>query len=438
MNHRDPFSDSDQDRTVLDETILTPIPVESCGYQEKMQLPPRTGPNRLENAATPLLALMISLKKTLAYPDVEGLRSKIIKQVKAFKETLEKQGVSKKTIDIASYILCTAVDDVVLNNTAWGSKSFWLQKGLLATLHEDTKGGEKFFQHLVTLRQGDLFGNRDLLELMYICLALGFQGRYRNQYAELEEVREHLFKTLYGLQRGTEPDLSPDWQGTFNKPNILIRYVPFWVVAAIACALLISIYSFFLFRLNDASDPVRKTFSEVVIQPPKFTHSNFAIQPPIFIPVDGPPTNHETCQQIQKFLKSQVDQKQLDVKCSSTDVIIRIRGDSLFESGSAELNFDYHGLLQNIADAIKKVSGQILVTGHTDKIPIRTLKFPSNWKLSKARAETVKRLLIETTGQTDRFTAKGEADTKPLCSNQTLAGRACNRRVEIILMESRP
>ncbi|CAD5198882.1 Outer membrane protein ImpK/VasF, OmpA/MotB domain [Pseudomonas sp. FEN] len=87
-----------------------------------------------------------------------------------------------------------------------------------------------------------------------------------------------------------------------------------------------------------------------------------------------------------------------------------------------------------IADAIGKVKGQVRVTGHSDNRPIATLRFPSNWALSQARAEQVLQILAAKTGTPARFSAEGRSDTEPLASNATAEGRAKNRRVEITVL----
>lgn len=83
---------------------------------------------------------------------------------------------------------------------------------------------------------------------------------------------------------------------------------------------------------------------------------------------------------------------------------------------------------------MKNEQGKVTVVGHTDNLPIRTLKFPSNYVLSKARAETVAQSLRMAAGASDRFIVKGKGAYKPRASNRDEAGRARNRRVEIILM----
>ncbi|MCR3803343.1 OmpA family protein, partial [Pseudomonas aeruginosa] len=92
---------------------------------------------------------------------------------------------------------------------------------------------------------------------------------------------------------------------------------------------------------------------------------------------------------------------------------------------------EFQPLLLRIADALRKVKGQVLVTGHSDNRPIATLRYPSNWKLSQARAQEVADPLGATTGDAGRFTAEGRSDTEPVATNASAEGRARNRRVEI-------
>jgi hypothetical protein len=82
--------------------------------------------------------------------------------------------------------------------------------------------------------------------------------------------------------------------------------------------------------------------------------------------------------------------------------VITIRGEGLFAGGSATLAPEREGLMMRIADALAKQPGQVLVTGHTDNSPIRTMRFPSNWHLSEERAQSVQRILISGGVQADR------------------------------------
>ncbi|HTJ98681.1 MAG TPA: type VI secretion system protein TssL, long form, partial [Bordetella sp.] len=116
--------------------------------------------------------------------------------------------------------------------------------------------------------------------------------------------------------------------------------------------------------------------------------------------------------------------------------VVVLRGDGAFESGAAEVRGSYVAVLSRVADALRETHGVILVRGYTDNIPIRSARYPSNWHLSQARADTVKNILEQRLGQPGRVRAEGRGDADPMAPNDTPAGRALNRRVEITLMLS--
>lgn len=388
------------------------------------------GSNPVVNAAATLLNLMLSLKNTHACPDVEGLRSQLMAEVVRFRNALETDPsrIAHITMESASYAVCAALDDVILNNTAWGSSGAWAQKSLLATVHNDFRGGTRFYELLDNALRAPAV-NRDLLELMYLCLSLGFQGQYRNQHVELEARRKYAFDTLYALYRKDDSgqDLSPNWRSEARKPDTLVHQVPFWITAAVAGALLVGIYTAFYFRLSIESEPVLADFDKVAVAAPEF------IRTPSWPQSESPPQDPGAYRRLSLFLSPEIHRHEVELEQLAGGVLIRLQGDELFKSASATLNPNFDNLLQRIGGALKDEQGKILVVGHTDNLPIRTLKFPSNYVLSKARAETVAQSLRTATGASDRFVVKGKGAFKPRASNRDAAGRARNRRVEIIL-----
>ncbi|CAN0603541.1 unnamed protein product, partial [Ectocarpus sp. 12 AP-2014] len=88
-----------------------------------------------------------------------------------------------------------------------------------------------------------------------------------------------------------------------------------------------------------------------------------------------------------------------------------------------------------IGTALRSEPGQIIVAGHSDNIPIRTVRFPSNWHLSLARASSVAKILTGYLSDPGRLSVDGRADNEPIASNDTAQGRAENRRIEIILIK---
>jgi chemotaxis protein MotB len=116
-------------------------------------------------------------------------------------------------------------------------------------------------------------------------------------------------------------------------------------------------------------------------------------------------------------------------------LVIRVLTDSLlFASGSATLDAQGDPLLSEVADLVNvDQTHPIAVEGNTDDVPVHGGIFPSNWELSTARASTVVRYLIGKGVDPQRLTAIGYASLRPIASNSTAAGRALNRRVEIVL-----
>lgn len=120
-------------------------------------------------------------------------------------------------------------------------------------------------------------------------------------------------------------------------------------------------------------------------------------------------------------------------------IVIRIADNVIFETGRAEVLTEAEAALDKIAGLIRNKPNPILIEGHTDNIPIRTAAYPSNWELSTARAVSVMRYFTERKEfEPDRFSVAGYAEYRPVASNDTLEGRAANRRVDIVLLNDSP
>jgi type VI secretion system protein ImpK len=398
------------------------------------RLPLSPGLNALESAAASLLALMTRLRTSISHPDPAALRNQVIEEVRVFESEARSLGVDAQKVQIARYVLCTALDEIVLN-TPWGSTSQWSNQSLLAYFHNEVAGGERFFALLNKLIE-DPARNLALLELMYVCLSLGFQGRYRvmeNGRAKLEEQRDRLYRTIRNQRGEAERELSVSWRGVVDKRNPLIRYVPLWVVAAVGAIALMATYIGFSYNLSTESDVVLKELSTIgrdaTIDAAKRNRK------PIDIPKATRAAPAPAGPSVKKLLASEIAQGLVHVKEGAKSATITIRGKAsgLFRSGSATLRSAYYPLLDRIAASLNAFAGKVEVTGHTDSIPIRTPRYPSNWDLSQARAEAVAKVLSTHVIARDRLSAEGRADTEPAASNATAEGRAHNRRVEILV-----
>jgi len=142
--------------------------------------------------------------------------------------------------------------------------------------------------------------------------------------------------------------------------------------------------------------------------------------------------------ELEAYAKAHGFSKSVQATVEQQGLVIRVLTDDLlFESGKASLEGRSHALLGEIANLLNvDVTHPIAVQGNTDNVPIHGGAFPSNWELSTARASTVVRFLIEQGVSATRLTASGYAEQRPLASDATAAGRAKNRRVEIVMQRT--
>ena len=386
------------------------------------------GLNPLVRAANPLLDLVTPLRAMASHPDVESLRLQLVQAVKAFEADARAARVELDQIAAARYALCTLLDETI-SSTPWGGGGVWASRSLLVTFHNEAFGGEKFFLVLQKLSQ-DPKAKLDALELMYLCLALGLEGRYRvidNGRSQLDALRERLQQLIAQQRPPVEAELSPHWQGAGGKGEPLWRMVPVWIVAASAAVLLVVLQLFLGHRLGNASDPV---FTSLLSMKTGSTQAQAPGQalPPAALPAPA-------ASRIAGFLAPEIERELVSVRETADRSVITLRGDGVFGSGSGEVASAYLPLLARIGDALKSVPGRVIVVGHTDNTrPGLSARFPSNYELSTARAAAVRDLLAERAGPPARYSVEGRGDSTPLVPNDSAANRARNRRVEITLL----
>lgn len=392
-------------------------------------LPGATADNPLVACATDLLTIAGQLRGSAYHPDPDGLRDQLIRQIRDFEQCARAKGLTDPVVLPARYVLCALVDESVLD-TPWGSQSVWSKRGLLISFHNETWGGEKFYDALDRLLAYPS-GNLHLLELMYLCLALGFEGRYRVRDGgrdQLERIREQLYQTIRAQRGDPERELSPHWRGMAPQRDPLIHQLPLWVFVGLASLLLLGLFAAFTFALSRDSDPVFLSLGTLDKRLPPMPERTAA---PIIRPETPPETPKVPRINLRTLLAEDIAANRLEVVDGPLGETVIIRGDGLFASARASLQPDYVPLVRRIGQALGQLLGQVLVTGHSDSAPIKSLKFPSNWHLSQARAETVRAMLAEVTGEPGRLTAEGRADTEPRVPENPRDAR--NRRVEITL-----
>ena len=437
---KDPFAAFESDRTVIKPSAgrgpraaAVAPPVAATGWapappaEAAGELPPYASLNPLVQAAAPLLTAAPRLRAMLRHPNPAALRVSLGEGIKRFEAAARAQNLPNDQIVAARYVLCTLLDESA-SSTPWGGSGAWSAQSLLVQFHNEGWGGEKVFQLLTRLAQQP-DQHRNLLELVWVALSLGFEGRYKvldNGKAQLDSVRERLAQMLRQNSGDADKTLSTQWQGVAAAPMRLRDGIPMWVLAVAAGLLLVVVFVVLRLSLNAQTDAtftaLQSVDAKAAAAPPP---------PPPAVPLPPPPPR------LAQLLKSDIDSGAVQVQDLADRSIITMRGDTLFAPGSADLNSKVRPLFERIAAALNQVPGHILVSGHSDNQPIRSLRYPSNWHLSKDRAVSVRNLLAATVPAA-RLDAEGRADTEPVADNGTAEGRAKNRRVEITLSVAAP
>ena len=372
--------------------------------------------NPVVQAATSLLLLSGQLRGTVSTPDIGSVRADTLEQISQFEERASTLGVVQSVVMAARYAICAAIDEAVLS-TPWGAESNWSRQTLLVELHNDTRGGEKFFEVLEGIA-GNPTRFIELMELYYLCLAFGFAGKYESaerEHTRLTEIRRQLARAI-SQHRGTQTaELSPRWRGREDRQNPVVRYAPWWVVGAAVLAILGTTFAFFHLRLNRFAAPVHAQLADVGTE--DFTG------PPVAVAMTGPT--------LETLLTSEAERGTLLVETEGGRTRITLLAEDLFASGRAVVNPVYDDTLRQVAAVLDRVPGRVLVEGHTDDQPMRSLRFQNNHALSSERAAQVESLLAAQMTDPGRVTSRGLGSSQPRFLPEA-ENRSRNRRVEIL------
>jgi type VI secretion system protein ImpK len=382
------------------------------------------GLNALVQAASPLLLLAVQLRNSVSQPDAAHLRDQVIAQVRQFESRAQAAGIAAQTITAARYVLCSTLDESVMN-TPWGQQSGWAAKTLLVVFHGESYGGEKFFVILDRLC-ADFSRHIDLIELMYICLTLGFGGRYQIEVdgrAKLADIQEDLYRRLKGQRAPAAEELAPHWKGIEDRRNPLVRHVPLWVIVAAGACLLLGAFLYSYTRLNELSSPVSAQVAQIGLKG--------AVPPDEARLRQAQPVEHKSLKQLLAP-EEQAGALTVDEKPDGS-ALVRLNATAMFASGGTEVTARQVPMLHAITAALNQVPGRVIVVGHTDDQPVHSLKFKDNYALSAERARSVLQILGQGIDNAGRLESSGAGSSQPIALPASLPeNRARNRRVEIL------
>ena len=418
------------------------------------------GLNPLVAMANPILGAVPQIRRTLRHPDPAMLRANLRDQIEALQTSAMSADIPDATVAIAVYALCALLDESAAA-TPWGVS--WVENGLLKEVLGESGGSEGFFERLdraMADYSPEDEGRADLLEFFYICLALGFEGRYRNAEdgrRALDQVRSSLYATISRRRPRPADGLSARWRSATAEaaaapalqmaakisaqisahaaaqrsaaesspppaPSLLSR-VPRRAVWSALAAFVGALIVFYLLALRLLEDETRTALAG---RPGPKTTAAQAAAPP----APGPaPAAAGTVARLAKAL----EREPVTITENAAGVTIALRSDRQFPTGSAAPAPALRPLVRKIAAALDQVPGPVLVAGHADASPTHGTRFASNMALSAARARAVARLMAPKLGDAKRLSAEGRGEAEPIAPNDTEADRARNRRVTIVL-----
>src|SRR5690606_18963434 len=243
--------------TATDSTVLLPAhrPAESEeGDRTLLQqgLPPvvaaRSGSNPLMTAAQEVLTFGMDLMSLGQDASMAELRQQAVRQIKTFEARSQALGVERNIGLAARYVICTYLDEVVVTSP-WGGANEWTQESLLSQFHRETYGGQGFFtilQRACEEPQKNLY----LLELLFVILSLGFEGKYRvdpDGQRKLDSLRDMIMAMLYRTQGTLRPGLQVGKADT-ARSKASERPIPWRALGfgAVACVCVLHIALFLL------------------------------------------------------------------------------------------------------------------------------------------------------------------------------------------------
>ncbi|MEQ6885536.1 type IVB secretion system protein IcmH/DotU [Salicola sp. Rm-C-2C1-2] len=399
-----------------DEGTQVAAPRPSAGASD-LRLP-STRLDPVCDEASRLLSLADRLGRAGSVADVRALKRQCTGLVTEYQRSLAKEEVSPDTVDTASYCLCALIDELVLHSE-WGQASDWAARSLLSEFHSQTWAGTHFFERVDQARRE---GNRPLIRLQYLCLALGFRGRFRVEERgseQLEVLRNSLYREMAQDGEGQRQPFETEWEKRVFNGISPVHRIPLWSLGAIAGGLLLVVYLGLTQVLGGYAEPVAERLTAVGV-PPAPASGDFQ--------GDGPDTDY-----LEQVLGTEIERGLVKLESEDSRASLILGNEGLFAPGSAAIREASKPLLSKIAQALEGTGSLVQVTGHTDGTPINSEAYPSNWHLSLARATAVADFLGQRGELEGRLWPEGRGAAEPRFSNDSPESRAGNRRVVITL-----
>lgn len=232
--------------------------------------------NPLVAAANSIFSIINQLQQKNHIADMTLLHEEIVKEIITFERLAKKHDYRDKTIQAARYALCAFIDEQIQAILGPENQEQWRPYLILKRFHNNEWGGQQFFI-LLERSTNNAFGYIDLLEIFYLCLALGYQGKYKNN-DQGYIIRENIINKLYQCIRQNRGDFSKNVLVSSNEHGAHatpIKKKRYGVIAvnAVAIVTIIGIVTSAYFTLQDSNKSLQSAMTKVLHTSLESTHS---------------------------------------------------------------------------------------------------------------------------------------------------------------------
>jgi type VI secretion system protein ImpK len=217
----------------------------------------------IADIASECFILILQLRATNDYGSASILKSRVIEMFDKFENNARRIGIDNEKVRMAKFALVAFLDETIISSE-WTEKNEWLAEPLQIKLFDTFNAGEEFFTNMSNLRQRTS-ANKDILEIYYLCLSLGFKGKYQLQSPEnLRRIIDDLNLELHPEAFRSIDLLSPHGKPRQSIVQTVKSGLPLWVYPVSAIVILIIFYLIMSFSISGKLDDVLdilKTFN---------------------------------------------------------------------------------------------------------------------------------------------------------------------------------
>ena len=237
------------------------------------------GSNPILVLSAPLFRHLDRLLHTYEMGEVASVHGMLVEEIDTYMANASKLSLEPSAVQISQYILCTFLDELI-STTYWGKEHNWSKNSLLSHFYHETYGGEKVFQVMNKLLAAPA-NHIHLLELIYVCISLGFEGKYRIQTRgkmELDTLRDNLYKQIRTVHGRHAQKFYTEQQASRQQHRLLYK-ASYPVIVASVAVMLVIIYTILTISLGEREEHLMASVDRAVERMYTFAPAGPPVEP---------------------------------------------------------------------------------------------------------------------------------------------------------------